>query len=419
MSKPTTSTAMSAARATRESQLPRPRKSPPPSFTSFFFLSKSSSASLRSSKPAEMPNPPPRTKVRRTKRNAMRDQPSKRIDTVITAPKIEEVLITPVERPDVFAFMEEEQADETIPEIDEANERDEEQAIEERAVREEALKKEANKEEAYELEADGGSAQALPYSNSSPTRSETGASEDSQRTRVEEYILQASSFHSDSGLSMGSGSSGYNSPVLSYKVPHRSSPGTRAGDVDAALLTRTTTLVNEQINEPLRREVDEEPEAFYATAGQLHFETPNQRPAMSSRPHLARSSHPRPHGSRSMQDCTKRGYDLLASNISSNNTTVLKPLYRRFEAFNNRRLLYLQDEMTEMEEELRELDVAIARESGAMGYKVASRRGEARVPSQLQWRRLELLSRSFAKIEQYSKLRPPSNAFDACMVNSR
>lgn len=412
MSKPTTSTAMSAAWSTRESQLPRQKKSPSPSFSSFFSLNKSSAASLRSSKPAEMPNPPPRTKMRRTKRNAVRNQSSKRIDTGAPAPKNEEVLVTPVERPDVFEFMEEEQADEIMAERDEIKEEDEEEAIEEGAVREEAVEKEADEVEAYELEADGGSAQALPYSNSSPTRSETGASEDSQRTRVEEYILHASSFHSDSGISMGSGCSGYNSPVLSYKVPHTSSPSTRAGDGDAAQPTRTTTSVNEETYEPLGREVDEEPEAFYAPARQLHFDVPHQRPAIASRPPLPRSSNPGIRRSKPQQECSNKGYDLLASNISSNNTTVLRPIYRRFEAFNNRRLLYLQDEITEMEEELRELDTAIAQESGAMGHRIASRREEARVPSQLQWRRLELLTRSFAKIEQYSKLKPSAAAFD-------
>lgn len=355
-----------------------------------------------------MPNPPPRTRMRRTKRSVVRDQPSKRIDTVVPAPKVEEVCITPVERPDVFAFMEEEQADDTMPERDEVNENDEEETIEEKA----------DEVEAYELEADGGSAQNLPFSSSSPTRSETNASEDSQRTRVEEYILQASSFLSDSGISMGSGSSGYSSPVLSYKIPHINSPSTRAGDVDAAQPTRTTTSINEETDQPLGREVDEEPEAFYAPARQLHLEIPHQRPAIASHPPLPRSFDPGIRRSKSRQECSQKGYDLLASNISSNNTTLLKPLYRRFEAFNNRRLLYLQDEITEMEEELCGLDTAIAQESGAMGHRIASRRGEARIPSQLQWRRLELLTRSFAKIEQYSKPKPSSNALDAYLLTT-
>ena len=392
----TTSTAMSAARSTRERQLQRPKKTPPPSLGSFFSNNKSSSANLRSRKPAEMPNPAPPAKARRSKRYAVRNRSNSHIVTVVPGPKIEEVPITPVtptspiERPDVFAFLEEEQADETVPEPDHVDDTDEEGTVEE--------------------EEDEGSSQAPPYPNSSPARSEADASGNSQRTRVEEYILQASSFHSDSGISMGSGSSEYGSPVLSYKVPHMTSPCTRAKEADAVQPTGTTTWVKKEKDVASGREADVEPEAFYASARQLPIATSRQRPADDRRPSVPRSSRQEARGSKAQPGYIRKGYDLLASNISSNNTTVLKPLYRRFEAFNNRILLYLQDEITEMEEELRELDNAIARESEAMGIKVASRRGEV-LPSQLQWRRLELLARSFAKIEQYSKLKSSSKTF--------
>ena len=438
MSEPTTSIAMSAVRSTRERQPPHVKKSPPPAFTSFFSVNKSSSASLRSIKPAEMQNSTTRTKGRRPKRCAVKNRSSERINTIAPAPKIEEVPVSPVQRPNVFAFMEEEQADETVPEPDQHEAKDEEDhveegpaeeepveeesvkegPVEEEPVEEESVKEGPGEEEPTEEEPAVGSPQAPPYSISSPTRSESDASEDSQRTRVEEYILQSSSFHSDSGISMGSGSSEYDSPVLSYKVPHTGSSCTRAEDVDAAQPTPTATCVNTGKDGESRREVDEEPEAFYASARQLPFDPPNQRPANPRRPSLPRSSRSERRGSRPQQGYTKRGYDLLASNISSNNTTVLKPLYRRFEAFNNRILLYLQDEITEMEEELRELDTAIARESEAMGNRMASRRIETRGPSQLQWRRLELLSRSFAKIEQYSKPEISPKASTGLLINN-
>ncbi len=97
------------------------------------------------------------------------------------------------------------------------------------------------------------------------------------------------------------------------------------------------------------------------------------------------------------------GYELLASKIDSRGDAVLRPIYRKFETLNNRMLLYLQDEISEMEDQLRELDDAIAHEERANGGKPASRRVEAKLPSQLQWHRLDLLGRSFAKVEQYSK----------------
>lgn len=67
-------------------------------------------------------------------------------------------------------------------------------------------------------------------------------------------------------------------------------------------------------------------------------------------------------------------------------------------------LLYLQDEIAQMEEELEELDAAISSEDADLGGRgPASRRSEAKMPSQLQWHRMDLMGRTFAKVEQYSK----------------
>lgn len=103
---------------------------------------------------------------------------------------------------------------------------------------------------------------------------------------------------------------------------------------------------------------------------------------------------------------SKTGYDLLASNIAARNDAVLSPIYRKFETLNNRMLLYLQDEISEIEDSLLELDNAIAAEEAQLGEGPPSRRSEANLPSQLQWHRLDLLSRSFAKVEQYSTPSP-------------
>lgn len=97
------------------------------------------------------------------------------------------------------------------------------------------------------------------------------------------------------------------------------------------------------------------------------------------------------------------GYELLASKLDSRGDAVLRPIYRKFETLNNRMLLYLQDEISEMEDQLRELDDAIAHDERVNGSKPASRRVEVRLPSQLQWHRLDLLGKIFAKIEQYSE----------------
>lgn len=120
---------------------------------------------------------------------------------------------------------------------------------------------------------------------------------------------------------------------------------------------------------------------------------------------------------------TMAGYEHLASRLSSNSsgTDNLTPIYRKFETLNHRILLYLQDEISEIEEDLRYLDEADAQaytslnSDGGMGGSVpASRRCEARMPSEIHFRRLDLLGRAFVKVGQYSELVHPHNAGSKC-----
>jgi hypothetical protein len=113
---------------------------------------------------------------------------------------------------------------------------------------------------------------------------------------------------------------------------------------------------------------------------------------------------------------TISGYELLASHLSSlsgGSGKALVPLYRRFEALNHRLLLHLQDEISELEEELRKVDEADAQaRTAAAGIGAglpgpASRRAGAKVGGDLEWRRLDVLGRVFIKVGQYSK----SNSF--------
>ncbi|KAI9813688.1 MAG: hypothetical protein M1832_006116 [Thelocarpon impressellum] len=103
------------------------------------------------------------------------------------------------------------------------------------------------------------------------------------------------------------------------------------------------------------------------------------------------------------------GYGLLASNLSSleQNGSTLFPLYRRFEALNNRLFLHLQDEIAELEEELRLVDEADAHArsiivgGGSNKPRPASRRVDSRSGKELEWRRLDVLGRIFTKVGHY------------------
>ncbi|KAK4695362.1 hypothetical protein P7C71_g2380, partial [Lecanoromycetidae sp. Uapishka_2] len=153
-------------------------------------------------------------------------------------------------------------------------------------------------------------------------------------------------------------------------------------------------------------ETNQGPEAYYAPSPPQLTQTPHNpsylTPETYTRPtnQLVRSTS---HIETSRDKREHSGYDLIASNIDPQDPAFLKPIYRKFEMLNNRMLLYLQDEIAEMEDQLRDLDSAIAYEEQRMGHRSASRRAEAKLPSQLQWHRMELLSRSFAKVEQYNR----------------
>ena len=109
---------------------------------------------------------------------------------------------------------------------------------------------------------------------------------------------------------------------------------------------------------------------------------------------------------------TVSGYELLAHKLSessrggTSSPGTVTPVYRKFEQLNHRVLLHLQDEICELEEELRYLDRCIAQISprdGTGHVQPASRRGDARYGNELHHRRTELLGRVFQKLEQYSE----------------
>ena len=227
------------------------------------------------------------------------------------------------------------------------------------------------------------------------------------------------SLHSDSGISVRSSSPERDSPIQRHKYPavRRVSSSSTNGPAPAYpgyyALTSSPDSTGPR-NSAYPRDWStsgnhmENPEAYYASTRPVVTQTLQRARAPPSETH-GRHSHQLVRGYSNPQapksKANKSGYDSLASAIDSRDDAFLKPIYRKFETLNHRILLYLQDEISEMEGELRELDKAIHREDELMGKTQASRRAEAKLPSQLQWRRLDLLGRSYTKVEQYSESR--------------
>jgi len=109
--------------------------------------------------------------------------------------------------------------------------------------------------------------------------------------------------------------------------------------------------------------------------------------------------------SSSSADHDVKGYHRLASELIDPRSSV-KPIYRRFEYLHHRLLLHVQDELCEMEEQLRTLDSFIAQTKSYIrsGFILPSCRWEHRFGNQYHNQRQQLLGKIFLKMQQYSEL---------------
>ena len=102
------------------------------------------------------------------------------------------------------------------------------------------------------------------------------------------------------------------------------------------------------------------------------------------------------------------GYELLASRLSYSREAEergerIRPMYRKFEALNHRLLLHLQDEISELEEQLHRLDHADTQSRRTERFIVpASRRAAAQAGGELQWHKTDILGKIGFKLAQYS-----------------
>ncbi|EHK23485.1 uncharacterized protein TRIVIDRAFT_220749 [Trichoderma virens Gv29-8] len=100
------------------------------------------------------------------------------------------------------------------------------------------------------------------------------------------------------------------------------------------------------------------------------------------------------------------GYELLAAKLSgSMSGPRLAPIYRRFESLHHRLLLHMQDELIELEEQLRNLDAAdTQKRKFPGGIFPASRRKENMSPTDATWKKKEIISHIAQKLYQYNQV---------------
>lgn len=88
---------------------------------------------------------------------------------------------------------------------------------------------------------------------------------------------------------------------------------------------------------------------------------------------------------------------------------TVKPIYRKFEVLNHRLLLQLQDELSELEEQLHRLDTTNTQTRRLQSSILpASRRAESLAGGELQWHKSDILSKIGLKLGEYSMFAPIS-----------
>ena len=311
--------------------------------------------------------------------------------------------MSPVEeKPNVFAFMEEDEDGEKAAEQLDSADVPEDHSTQATLTNSHYLRSGSVPDRVYRL-----------------PRSEYQSSKDTRHQPWDESPVPPLSHYSDSGISVRSSSPERDSPVMRHKFlsnrAYRKS--FKENSVDPSQSPLISTYVSRpaspRISNASSYSADMSPEAYYSA--DPRFESQHTRsgpPYEYVPPHQGPNAFSTTVNGRALQkqshepseELKRSGYDLLACSISSHSHTELKPIYRKFENLHNRMLLHLQDEISELEGDLQAVDRLIADDAKYSGLKKASRRAEAKMPSQLQWHRMEIMGRIFVKLEQYSRL---------------
>jgi hypothetical protein len=212
----------------------------------------------------------------------------------------------------------------------------------------------------------------------------------------------SSSLHSD----------GFSEPAVDFDTDRSTSPEVSVhGREDVRRPTRTRDHASIKIATQMA--AANQRQNYYGPAPS--FGTPSMHPASADMNPLSpsdltpRNPHPPSHYFPRIERPPVTGYELLASKLSdhSGSDTVveerIKPMYRKFEALNHRLLLHLQDEISELEEQLHRVDAADT-EARRTYHEIlpASRRAAAEMGGELQWHKIDILGRIGYKLAQYS-----------------
>ncbi|CAG7949162.1 unnamed protein product [Penicillium nalgiovense] len=179
--------------------------------------------------------------------------------------------------------------------------------------------------------------------------------------------------------------------------------------------TRKPSPISTEVNSPSKGQLElSRPQTYHGPSrdsGAVHRPPLPPSPPRSPEDSIHRTTPTKRRDSNASQELS--GYGLLASHLTksaSEDSGGFPPLYRRFETMNHRVLLHLQDEISQMEEDLHTLDeyeemhrVSTAEHEGAKPLPASRRRdAQSQAYSSLHYRRMDLMNALIHKTEQYN-----------------
>ncbi|PQE20611.1 hypothetical protein CJF30_00001937 [Rutstroemia sp. NJR-2017a BBW] len=279
-------------------------------------------------------------------------------------------------------------------------------------------------EEEDEEEADEEEADEEDDDREEPAEGEKVEAEEEDRWLInpaeDDYTLTSFPSHTAQDLtsSVSSASSslhsdGFSEPAVDFDTDRSTSPEISVrGREDVRRPTRTRDHASIKIATQMA--AANQRQNYYGPAPS--FGTPSMHPTSADVNPLSpsdltpRNPHPPSHYFPRIERPSITGYELLASKLSdhSGSDTVveerIKPMYRKFEALNHRLLLHLQDEISELEEQLHRVDAADTEARRRYNEILpASRRAAAEMGGELQWHKIDILGRIGYKLAQYNQ----------------
>ncbi|MCJ1477072.1 hypothetical protein MMC13_005743 [Lambiella insularis] len=231
-----------------------------------------------------------------------------------------------------------------------------------------------------------------------------------QRQGWDEHSLPSGSSFNDSGISVRSSSPERDSPILRQKLPNsRVSKGkSKQINEDAPVDSTTHYVTSPRVLRPFDGGPDTSPEAFYSTASRPSLQHHGYTSSECSLPSRRNTDHDvevHDQEASGMPDDIKPGDKVTTSKMSLDKgaSAPVKPVYRKFESLNNRALLCLQDDISDLETRLHHIDQAIAAAGNDGKRKEMSANGEIDESRHLRWQRRELIGQILTNLDQYNR----------------